>query len=69
MIETEANEAPEAVVYEAIRVAHETNMEVVKFINTIVDVASVFCCPIGSSSQWLPHGISSGSSWPMPPMN
>jgi len=36
MIETEANEAPEAVVYEAIRVAHETNMEVVKFINQIV---------------------------------
>ena len=36
MIETEANEAPEAVVYEAIRIAHETNMEIVKFINTIV---------------------------------
>ena len=36
MIETEANEAPEAIVYEAIRVAHETNMEIVKFINTIV---------------------------------
>ncbi len=37
MIETEAKEAPEAIVYECIRVAHETNMEVVKFINTIVD--------------------------------
>ena len=37
MIETEANEAPEAIVYECIRIAHETNMEVVKFINTIVD--------------------------------
>ena len=36
MIETEANEAPESVVYEAIRVAHETNMEIVKFINGIV---------------------------------
>ena len=36
MIETEANEAPESVVYEAIRVAHEANMEIVKFINTIV---------------------------------
>ena len=36
MIETEANEAPEAIVYEAIRVAHETNMEIVKFINGIV---------------------------------
>ena len=36
MIETEANEAPEAVVLEAIRVAHETNMEIVKFINGIV---------------------------------
>ena len=36
MIETEANEAPEDVVYEAIRVAHETNMEIVKFINSIV---------------------------------
>ena len=36
MIETEANEAPEAVVLEAIRVAHETNMEIVKFINSIV---------------------------------
>jgi len=36
MIETEANEAPEAVVYEAIRIAHETNMEIVKFINGIV---------------------------------
>ncbi len=37
MIETEANEAPEAVVLESIRIAHETNMEIVKFINTIVD--------------------------------
>ena len=37
MIETEAKEAPEAVVLESIRIAHETNMEVVKFINTIVD--------------------------------
>ena len=37
MIETEAKEAPEAIVYECIRIAHETNMEVVKFINTIVD--------------------------------
>ena len=36
MIETEANEAPEAIVYECIRVAHETNMEIVKFINGIV---------------------------------
>ncbi len=36
MIETEAKEAPEAIVYECIRVAHETNMEVVKFINEIV---------------------------------
>ena len=36
MIETEANEAPEAVVLECIRVAHETNMEIVKFINGIV---------------------------------
>ncbi len=36
MIETEAKEAPEAIVYEAIRVAHETNMEIVKFINGIV---------------------------------
>ena len=37
MIETEAKEAPEAIVYECIRVAHEANMEIVKFINTIVD--------------------------------
>ena len=37
MIETEANEAPEAVVLECIRIAHETNMDIVKFINTIVD--------------------------------
>ena len=37
MIETEAKEAPENIVYECIRVAHETNMEIVKFINTIVD--------------------------------
>ncbi len=37
MIETEAKEAPEEIVYESIRIAHETNMEVVKFINTIVD--------------------------------
>ncbi len=36
MIETEANEAPEHIVYECIRVAHETNMEVVQFINGIV---------------------------------
>ena len=36
MIETEANEAPEAIVLECIRIAHETNMEVVGFINTIV---------------------------------
>ena len=36
-IETEAKEAPEAIVLECIRIAHETNMEVVKFINTIVD--------------------------------
>ena len=36
MIETEANEAPEAIVLESIRIAHETNMEIVKFINTIV---------------------------------
>ena len=37
MMETEAKEAPENIVYECIRVAHETNMEIVKFINTIVD--------------------------------
>ena len=36
MIETEANEAPEDIVYECIRLAHETNMEIVKFINGIV---------------------------------
>ncbi len=36
MIETEANEAPESVVLESIRIAHETNMEIVKFINSIV---------------------------------
>ncbi len=36
MIETEANEAPEPIVLECIRIAHETNMEVVQFINTIV---------------------------------
>ena len=36
MIETEANEAPEPIVLECIRVAHETNMEIVKFINGIV---------------------------------
>ena len=36
-IETEAKEAPEDVVLECIRIAHETNMEVVKFINTIVE--------------------------------
>ncbi len=36
MIETEANEAPEAMVLECIRIAHETNMEVVQFINGIV---------------------------------
>ena len=36
MIETEANEAPEAIVLESIRIAHETNMEIVKFINAIV---------------------------------
>ena len=37
MIETEAKEAPESIVLECIRIAHETNMEVVKFINTIVE--------------------------------
>ena len=37
MIETEAKEAPESTVLECIRIAHETNMEVVKFINTIVE--------------------------------
>ena len=37
MIETEAKEAPERIVLECIRIAHETNMEVVKFINTIVE--------------------------------
>ncbi|MBE6944523.1 MAG: polyribonucleotide nucleotidyltransferase [Ruminococcaceae bacterium] len=37
MIETEANEAPEAMVLECIRIAHETNMEVVQFINGIVN--------------------------------
>ena len=36
MIETEANEAPEAIVLECIRIAHETNMEIVAFINGIV---------------------------------
>ncbi|MDR0890048.1 MAG: polyribonucleotide nucleotidyltransferase [Oscillospiraceae bacterium] len=36
MIETEANEAPEDIVYESIRLAHETNMEIVAFINSIV---------------------------------
>ena len=36
MIETEANEAPEAVVLECIRIAHETNMEIVAFIDGIV---------------------------------
>ena len=35
-IETEAKEAPEDVVLECIRIAHETNMEIVKFINGIV---------------------------------
>ncbi len=37
-IETEAKEAPEDIVLECIRLAHETNMEVVKFINEIVSV-------------------------------
>ena len=37
MIETEAKEALESIVLECIRIAHETNMEVVKFINTIVE--------------------------------
>ena len=37
-IETEAKEAPEDIVLECIRQAHETNMEVVKFINEIVSV-------------------------------
>ena len=36
MIETEANESPESIVLEGIRIAHETNMEIVKFINGIV---------------------------------
>ena len=36
MIETEANESPESIVFECIRIAHETNMEIVKFINGIV---------------------------------
>ena len=36
MLETEAKVAPEATVLEAIRIAHETNMEIVKFINGIV---------------------------------
>ena len=36
MIETEANESPESIVLECIRIAHETNMEIVKFINGIV---------------------------------
>lgn len=36
MIETEANESPELIVLECIRIAHETNMEIVKFINGIV---------------------------------
>ncbi len=36
MIETEANEAPESIVLECIRIAHETNMEIVKFIGGIV---------------------------------
>ena len=36
MIETEANESPESIVLECIRISHETNMEIVKFINGIV---------------------------------
>ena len=36
MIETEAHESPESIVLECIRIAHETNMEIVKFINGIV---------------------------------
>ena len=36
MIETEANESPESIVLECIRIDHETNMEIVKFINGIV---------------------------------
>ena len=36
MIETEADEAPEPMVLECIRIAHETNMEIVAFIGGIV---------------------------------
>ncbi|MFI3313146.1 MAG: polyribonucleotide nucleotidyltransferase, partial [Eubacteriales bacterium] len=37
MIETEANEIGEDILMEGIKLAHETNMEIVKFINTIVE--------------------------------
>ncbi len=36
MIETEANEIPEDILLECIRLAHETNVKVVEFINEIV---------------------------------
>ena len=36
MIETEANEIPEDILLECIRLAHETNIKVVEFINEIV---------------------------------
>ena len=36
MIETEANEIPEDILLGGIKLAHETNMEIVKFINGIV---------------------------------
>ncbi len=36
MIETEADEAPESMVLECIRIAHETNMQIVAFIDGIV---------------------------------
>ena len=37
MIETEANEVKEDILMECIKLAHETNVHVVEFINTIVD--------------------------------
>ena len=37
MIETEANEVKEDILMECIKLAHETNVKVVEFINTIVD--------------------------------
>ena len=37
MIETEANEVKEDILMECIKLAHETNVKIVEFINTIVD--------------------------------